>query len=149
MGGRSGGVGKRCDFYDIASDGKQYVYAAVTRGVAKVDVFDIDTGSLVGSYPTCGSPHGVESRGYTVIDNTLGDVGYTTDRNQPYLFKIDLSEKKVTNKIELPGVAGGYEVAYSPVNQHVFIRSTVCCTCGFEGADKGPDCGRYGGDDVT
>jgi len=193
--GRSGGISKRCDFYDVASDGKQYVYAAVTRGVAKIDVFDIDTGSLVGSYATCGSPRGLEyhpirdelwvrcedpdadgsymdvfsasglssnrmtnislasdgvgSRGYTVIDNTLGDVGYTTDRNQPYLFKIDLSEKKIANRTELPGVAGGYEVAYSPVNKHIFIRSTVCCTCGFEGADKGPDCGRYGGDNVT
>jgi len=192
---RGGGFGNRCDWYDIASDGKKYVYAAVTRGVAKLDVFNIDTGSLVGSYPTCNSPRGLEyhplreeiwvrcespdaigsymdvfsasgltsnrvanftvasdgvsSRGYSVINNALGDIGYTTDRDQPYLFKIDLSEKKITGKTLLPTANGGYEVAFSPVNKHVFIRSTVCCTCGFEGADKGPDCGRYGGDNVT
>jgi len=188
-----------CSFYDIVSDGKKYVWAAVSRGVPKVDILDIDTGAVVGSFETsCDSPRQLEyhalrdeiwvrcsdvdddstpsyldvfsasspsvdiqtnilpqsnssmsSRGYSVIDHTLGDVGYTTDRNMPFLFKMDLSDKVVTDQIELPNAHGGYEVAYSQANGHIFVRSTVCCTCGFEGADNGVDCGRYGADNVT
>lgn len=33
--------------------------------------------------------------GYSVIENNLGDVGYSTVSNQNKLYKIDLSEKKV------------------------------------------------------
>jgi hypothetical protein len=46
----------RCDFSDVVSDGNKYVWASVARGVPKIDVFRIDTGDLVGSFPTCGSP---------------------------------------------------------------------------------------------
>lgn len=186
----------RCDFYDVVSDGKKYVYAAVARGVAKINVFDIDSGNMVGSLPSCESPNDLDyhslrdevwikcydvggissfidvvsasgisadietnitlvdsdySRGYLVTDPTLGDVGYATDRESPNLYKIDLSERKVMDdgKIPVPVAHGLEQIVYSKVNGHIYARSTVCCTCGFEGADMGPDCGRYGGRNVT
>merc|ERR1712161_124429 len=46
----------RCDFTDVVSDGNKFVWASVARGVPKIDVFRIDTGDLVGSFQTCGSP---------------------------------------------------------------------------------------------
>lgn len=195
---RGGDPSLSCSFYDVVSDGKKYVWAAVSRGVAKIDILDIDTGDVVGAFETCMSPRKLEyhplreeiwvrcseieanatapsyldvfstaspsvsiqtdillkedvtlsSRGYSVIDTTLGDVGYVTDRDQPYLFKIDLSSKSIIDKFELPLAYGAYEVAYSPMNRHVFARATVCCTCGFPGADV-TDCGRYGSYNVT
>jgi len=187
-----------CSFYDVVSDGKRFVWAAVSRGIAKIDILDIDTGDIVGAFETCMNPRKLEyhplreeiwvrcsevesnatspsyldvfstsspsvaietdmllkedstlsSRGFSVIDNTLGDVGYVTDRDQPYLFKIDLSDKSIIDKFELPLAYGAYEVAYSPMNRHVFVRGTVCCTCGFEGADV-LACSRYGSDSVN
>lgn len=173
-----------CSFYDVVSDGKKFVWAAVSRGSSKIDVFSIDTGDIVGSFETCNTPRDLEyhplrdemwvrclgvtenevsymdvfsvqsptvdsttrilmsdnttdnSYGYMAIDNTMGDVGYTTMWGSPFLYKIGLSEKELAH--------GGYELAYSPVNQHIFVRALTCCTCGFEGADLGVDCGRYG-----
>jgi len=186
----------RCDFYDVVSDGKKYVFAATARGVAKINVFEIDTGNIVGALPSCESPNDLDyhslrdeiwircygpnkegsyldvvsasgisheistnitfiddgySRGYVVTHPSLGDVGYATDRDSPFLYKIDLSDRSVMDdgKIPVPLSHGAEQLVYSPVNGHVFVRSTVCCTCGFEGADNGPDCGRYGGDNVT
>merc|ERR1711935_677632 len=79
----------------------------------------------------------------------LGDVGYATVWNQPTLYKIDLSERKVLDTFNIPLAYGGYELAYSRVNHHVYVRASVCCTCGFEGSDLGEDCGRYGSSNVT
>ena len=63
--------------------------------------------------------------------------------NQPTLYKIDLSKRVALDSFNIPLAYGGYEVAYSKVNKHVFVRASVCCTCGFEGSDLGEDCGRY------
>jgi len=49
-----------CRFYDIVSDGKKYVWAAAERGQSMVDVFDIDTGAVVGSFEACLSPNNLE-----------------------------------------------------------------------------------------
>lgn len=187
------GWNSHCRFYDVVSDGKKYVWAAVSRGVSKINVFDIDTGDIVGAFETCADPSGLEyhalrdevwvrcydvdddseektlldvfsasspsvnvqtdilwrtdglsSRGVSVIDKTLGDVGFLTDRDLPYLFKIDLSEKKILDRIAFPEAHGLYESAYSSVNKHVFVRSQVCCTCGSPSADR-ESCGRGSG----
>merc|ERR1719491_877721 len=195
---RGGDPSLSCSFYDTVSDGKKYVWAAVSRGVPKIDILDIDTGDVVGSFATCLSPRKMEyhplreeiwvrcsqvernttypsymdvfstsspsvaiasdmkfkedttinSWGYTVVDNTLGDVGYSTDWDSPNLFKLDLSTKSIIDKFEMDLGAGTYEIAYSRVNRHVFVRTSVCCSCGFEGADS-LDCGRYGSSNVT
>jgi len=194
---RGGEFELSCSFYDIVSDGKKFVWSAVSRGVSKIDVFDIDTGATVGSFETCMTPRDIEyhplrdeiwvrcqgttdefggymdvfsaaapsadtfasidvtgnhtlsAYGYSVIDNSLGDVGYATVWNQPRLYKIDLSERKVLGNFTIPNAYGGYEVAYSRVNEHIFVRASVCCTCGFDGSDLGEDCGRYGSSNVT
>jgi len=93
--------------------------------------------------------HTLSAYGYSVIDNSLGDVGYATVWNQPTLYKIDLSERVVLSEHALPNAYGGYEVAYSRKNGHIYVRASVCCTCGFEGSDLGEDCGRYGSSNVT
>jgi len=194
---RGGPPSLSCSFYDVVSDGKKFVWAAVSRGVSKIDVFDIDTGGVVGSFETCATPRDLEyhplrdeiwvrcmgandeysgymdvfsvssptgdtianidltgnhtfsAYGYSVIDNTLGDVGYASSWNKNILTKYDLSERRVLEQFELPNAYGAYEVAYSPINKHIFVRASVCCSCGFEGSDMGEDCGRYGSDNVT
>jgi len=199
---RGAGPSLSCSFYDVVSDGKKYVWGAVSRGVPKIDVFDIDTGDTVGSFETCETPRDIEyhplrdeiwvrcmgttsdegvhdesqtyidvfsatspgvdttsnvlltsnstfsAYGYSVIDNTLGDVGYATVWNQNTLYKIDLSAKTVLDTFEMSNAYGLYEVAYSPMNHHIFVRATVCCTCGFVGADI-EECGRYGSSQVS
>merc|ERR1712008_288278 len=34
-------------------------------------------------------------------------------------------------------------------NRHIYVRASVCCTCGFVGSDLGEDCGRYGSANVS
>ena len=191
-----------CRFNDIVSDGKKYVWAALS-GSSLVYVFDINSASMVGKFDTCENPRNVEyhplrdevwircsdvvqnstvqtnldvisavnpsgdiqtdilmkdralsegltSRGYSVIDNTLGDVGYLTDSELPELFKVDLSTKEIIEKVELsPASHALYKTAYSPMNRHIFIRAQMCCTCGFDGADLGTSCGRSEGYPVS
>lgn len=194
---RGGPASLSCSFYDVVSDGKKYVWASVSRGVSKVDVFDIDTGAIVGSFPTCNTPrdleyhplrdeiwarcmatadenggymnvlsaesptgdvlstvdftgnHTLRAYGYSVIDNSLGDVGYATVWGQNTLYKIDLSERTILEPITMPIANDVYEVAYSRLNRHIFVRASVCCSCGFAGSDMGEDCGRYGSSNVT
>ena len=199
----SSGWSRKCRYYDVISDGKKYVWASMARDAPKIDLFDINTGSVVGSFDTCMNPRsleylplrdevwircsdidansteptsldvfsasnpsgdiqtnivmedralkeGLSSTGHSVVDNSRGDVGYLTDHDLPYLFKVDLSTKAIIEKFEMsPPTNGLYEMAYSPVNKHIFVRSIVCCTCGFEGADLGDDCGRYDPVDVN
>lgn len=196
------GYMKACRFQDAISDGKKYVWTSITRTLPKIDLFDINTGAVVGSFDTCLSPssleyhplrdeiwvrcsdaeenstnpthldvfsasspsgdiqtdiittdralqEGLSSKGHSVIDNSLGDVGYLTDSNLPYLFKIDLSTKNIVEKIKMtPPSNGLYNTAYSPVNKHIFIRSELCCSCGFLGSDLGESCGRGDGSQV-
>ena len=117
-----------CTWSNTVSDRKKYVWAAISRCVPNIDVFDIDTGAIVGPFKTCMSPRDLEyhplrneiwarcqsvdpdndfgeymevfaadaptadivsiieltgnnvitSYGFSVIDKSLGDIGYTT-----------------------------------------------------------------------
>jgi len=113
------------------------VFSAASPGADTFAHIDLTGNSTLSAY------------GFSVIDNTLGDVGYATVWNQPTLYKIDLSERVVLDTFDIPLAYGGYETAYSRVNQHVYVRASVCCTCGFVGSDLGEDCGRYGSSNVT
>jgi len=191
----------RCYFSDIVSDGKKYVWASVSRGLDKIDVFSIETGALVGSFATCGSPRDIDfqelreeiwvhcsdfsameeshmdvfssvspttpittrvlmhdnsaarSYGKVEVDETLGDIGFATVYGENYIYKIDLANRVVEEQINVgdnndPKLNGVYEMCYSPVNQHLFLRTQVCCTCGFVGADN-LECGQYGSSNIT
>lgn len=81
------------------------------------------------------------AHGTVLVDSSLGHVGYATDLNTPYLYVVDLNTKKVKEEILMPGAAGLFRMAYSPINKHIFIRAYVCCSCGFENADL-EECGR-------
>jgi len=190
----------RCDFTDVVSDGNKFVWATVARGVPKIDVFRIDTGDLVGSFQTCGSPGELDvhplreeiwvhcseysnfseshmdvfstvsptapitatvrmhdntnmrSRGKIAVHSDMGDVAYSTVSGQPFLYKIDLAERMVMDQYSFeegnPKFYGLYDMTYSPKNGHIYARTEVCCTCGFEGADA-LECGRYGSKNIT
>jgi len=190
----------RCDFYDVVSDGKKYIWATVARGVPKVDVFKLDTGAYVGSFDTCGSPRQLDyhpvreevwvhcstyedmenshmdvfstlspsvnimsnvtlhdntamrSYGQFVTDPSLDDTGYATVYGTGLMSKVDLSSRIVKETVSfgegVDNFYGIYEMAYSPANQHIFTRSGVCCSCGFEGADL-LKCDRYGSSNIT
>jgi len=198
-----GTMSLRCDFNDVVSDGKKYVWTAVTRAVPKIDVFRIDTGDLVGSFATCGDPRQLEyhplreevwvhcnsfnneteSQSHLDVfsavsptatipmtikmhDNTLlrsdgklkvaaelGEYAYGTVTGEPYLYKINMAQRSVEEKflIDVPTndrFYGLYDMAYSPKNNHFFLRAQICCTCGFEGADD-LECGHYGSNNIT
>lgn len=82
----------------------------------------------------------------------LGDVAYSTVTGYPTLFKIDTAERRVLREVDLrgdnPKFYGVYDIAFSPVNGHIYARTEVCCTCGFLGADT-LECGRYGSKNIT
>jgi len=86
--------------------------------------------------------------GSVVVDSSLGHIGYGTDLNTPFLYKMDLNGKQVISQKEMPDTNGLYRMAYSHQNKHIYLRSYVCCSCGFEGADL-PACGRGGGRPVN
>ncbi len=190
----------RCDWYDVISDGKKYVWAAASRGTSKIDVFSLNTGDLVGSFDTCTDVRDLDyhplrdevwvhcaqfsdmeqshmdvfsatspsvpitsqvvlhdntplrSYGQLQVDPTLGDVGYSTVYGSPKLHRVDLSQRMVEESFDLgqdnPKFYGVYDMTYSAKNQHLFLRSQVCCTCGFAGADT-TECGRYGSENIT
>ena len=52
---RTGATTTDCAFFDVASDGHQFVWAA-NHDVHRVDVFDIDTGDYAGYTDTCSTP---------------------------------------------------------------------------------------------
>jgi len=190
----------RCDFMDVVSDGKKYVWASVSRGGDKIDVFSIDSGDLVGSFATCESAYDLDyhplreevwvhcskfneyqnshmdvfsvnspsvpittrvmmhdntparSYGKLVLDPALGDVAWSTVYGLNEVFKIDLATRTIIENVTIvednPRFFGFYDMAFCPVNQHLFLRSQVCCTCGYEGADN-LECGNYGSSNIT
>ena len=184
---RTDSISNDCSFIDVASDGHKYVWAAVTQGSNRVDVFDIDTGDHVGALPTCSTPldldynplreemwlrcaqddaengHGGQidvwsvnslstdhmqvnltsgrPYGRSTFHSTLGNFGYATAYNRNVLYKINVNTKTVTDEFPLVDSYGAYDMTYSKVNRHLYLRARVCCTCGSDDSDKGPDCG--------
>ena len=52
------------------------------------------------------------------------------------------------NSTDFAKLHGMYDLVYSGKNNYAFIRSQVCCTCGFDGADA-IKCGRYGAGNIS
>ncbi len=83
------------------------------------------------------------SYGHAVFHSSLGNYGYATG-NGNVLRKVDMAQREAVANFTLDQAHAAYDMTYSPANKHVFLRSRVCCTCGFEGADN-PSCGRSPG----
>jgi len=67
--------------------------------------------------------------GRIAIHSNMGPYGYVSAYNIPMLSEIDLSTKEVSATYELPKSQGSYDMTFSPVNNHVFMRGRVCCAC--------------------
>lgn len=80
--------------------------------------------------------------GRIAIHSTMGTYGYVAALDQDELIQLDLSAKTVHKRYPVENIYGMYDMTYSPVNRHVFARTRVCCSCGFDGAAKA-ECGRY------
>jgi len=83
--------------------------------------------------------------GRLAIHSSMGPYGYSLAYDQSYVTELDLSSKEVSATYEIPKAYGAYDTTYSPVNQHLYFRSRVCCTCG--NTTDNPDvesCGRRG-----
>jgi hypothetical protein len=81
--------------------------------------------------------------GRLAIHSSMGTYGYASALDQPELVELDLSSKEVEARHKIPDAYGAYDMTYSPVNQHIFARTRVCCTCGSPTADVA-ECGRGG-----
>ena len=80
--------------------------------------------------------------GFAVFHSSLGNYGYATANNRDVLFKVDLAQREVVSNLTLPeGTNSTYDITYSPVNKHIFVRGRVCCSCGSDETDA-PSCGR-------
>lgn len=79
--------------------------------------------------------------GYSVFHSSLGNYGYATANNEDVIWKIDMANRIAVSNFTLEKAHASYDITYSKINKHLFIRSRVCCTCGFEGADA-TTCGR-------
>jgi len=75
--------------------------------------------------------------------SAIAPFGYVTHYFDNRVWKVDLATSEVVNNITLPLAKGAYEVAFSPVNKHLYVRARVSCSCGFEGADL-ESCGQFG-----
>jgi len=78
--------------------------------------------------------------GRALTHSTMGPFAFSGGSADGALHEIDLSSRQVVAAHALPDATGARNLAYSPVNRHVFVRPRVCCTCGTEGGDK-PSCG--------
>lgn len=73
--------------------------------------------------------------GRLAIHSSMGPYGYSLAYDQNYITEMDLSSKDVSATYEIPDAYGGYDTTYSPVNQHLYFRSRVCCTCNTTDSD--------------
>lgn len=81
---------------------------------------------------------GIQERGngMFVLDSSLGNKGYSGSLSSQELHEFDSNTKQLTRVHELPMVSGLYNMAYSHVNQHLFLRAYVCCSCGTPQSDR-------------
>ena len=79
--------------------------------------------------------------GFSVFHSSLGNFGYATVNNLDVIFKVDMAARESVANFTLDKAYSAYDMTYSKANRHLFLRSRVCCTCGFEGADAST-CGR-------
>eukprot|EP00977_Amphora_coffeiformis_P011319 scaffold2724_cov193-Amphora_coffeaeformis.AAC.3 len=102
----------------------------------------VPTTSLAGTYEDIRLTDR-RSYGYATFHSSLGNYGYATANDEAVIWKIDLAHRTAVANFTLDKAFAAYDMTYSKVNKHLYIRPRVCCTCGFEGADAAT-CGRFG-----
>lgn len=85
--------------------------------------------------------------GRLAVHSSMGPYGYSLAYDQAFVSEMDLSSKEISATYEIPDAYGGYDATYSPVNQHLYFRSRVCCTCNSTDPDV-ESCGRGPGKPV-
>jgi len=111
----------------------------------EIDVFSSAT--LSSNLPMVRFNDTARPYGRLAIHSAMGPYGYSLAYDQPFITEMDLSSKTVAATYEVPGAYGGYDTTYSPINQHLYFRSRVCCTCNSTDADV-ESCGRGPGSPV-
>lgn len=111
----------------------------------EIDVFSSAT--LSSDLPMVSFNATARPYGRLAIHSGMGPYGYSLAYDQSFITELDLSAKTVSATYEIPDAYGGYDTTYSPINQHLYFRSRVCCTCNSTEADV-ISCGRMGGSDV-
>lgn len=93
----------------------------------EIDVFS--SSNLSSDLPMISFNATARPYGRLAIHSSMGPYGYSLAYDQSVITEMDLSSKTVAATYEIPDAYGGYDTTYSPVNQHIFFRSRVCCSC--------------------
>mmetsp|Transcript_9349 Transcript_9349/g.10873 ORF Transcript_9349/g.10873 Transcript_9349/m.10873 type:complete len:587 (-) Transcript_9349:155-1915(-) len=113
----------------------------------EIDVFSSAT--LSADIPMISFNATVRPYGRFAIHSAMGPYGYSLAYDQNFITEMDLSAKTVSNTYEIPNAYGGYDTTYSPINQHLYFRARVCCTCGTNNTNPDiEECGRGPGKPV-
>lgn len=120
---------------DAGQDGHMDVFSVNSLSADHQQVVLVDEGNL-------------RAYGRTEIHASMGNFAYATSLDRDLLYKVDLSSKRVVQTFPMGNLFGAYDMAYSPVNRHLYIRARVCCTCGTPESDV-ESCGRGPGGPVT
>ena len=80
--------------------------------------------------------------GRIMLHSAMGPYAYASSYNMNYISELDLSSKDVNTEYEIPKAYGSYDMAFSPENEHIFMRTRVCCTCGSKAGADIDSCGR-------
>ena len=105
-----------------------YDHANITD-VGNVEVLSTQS---IGAPATKIDVHGIDEHhhGNILVDASIPNKAYEFTMGQPSFFEIDAGSKRVLQEIPVPKTLGTYEIAFSAVNQHIFIRNYGCCSCG-------------------
>ena len=109
-----------------------YVRCAQDDADAPGEVDVISSATLSANLPVI-KTNSTSTRAYgrLVVHSDMGPYGYSLQYNKPYITEMDLSSATIKATYDIPGdkgdIYGGYEMVYSPVNEHLFFRARVCC----------------------
>jgi len=107
----------------------------------EIDVFSSAT--LSSDLPMIKLNATVRPYGRMAIHSSLGPYGYSVAYNYNFISEMDLSSKEIKAEYKIPDAHGGYDTTFSPVNQHLYFRARVCCTCNTTETDV-ESCGGRG-----
>jgi len=97
----------------------------------EIDVFSSAT--LSSDLPMIKFGDTVRPYGRLAVHSAMGPYAYSLAYDQSYITELDLSSKSASATYDIPDAYGGYDTTYSPVNNHLYFRVRVCCSCGEDG----------------